>query len=71
MKKIVLALAVIATVACVSSCTKMCTCRTYVLGNVQESLTKEVELDTEHFKKCSDMNTVVTVAGIKNGTECE
>lgn len=71
MKKIVLALAVVATVACVSSCTKMCTCRTYVAGNVQENLTKEVELDTEHFNKCSDMNTVVSVLGLKTGMECE
>lgn len=71
MKKIVLALAVIATVACFSSCTKMCTCKTYVFGNVQENLTEEIELNTEKFSKCSEMNTVVTVAGIKNGVECE
>ncbi len=70
MKKIVLALAVIATVACFSSCNKHCTCKTYVAG-VVTTTTEDVELDKDTYKKCSDMNTIVTVAGTKNGLECE
>ena len=34
MKKIVLAIAVIAVVACFSSCNKKCTCKTYANGVV-------------------------------------
>ena len=70
MKKVFLALAVIATVACMTSCNKKCTCRTYVAG-VVATTTEDVELDKDTYSKCSDMNTVVTVAGTKNGIECE
>lgn len=69
MKKIVLAIAVIATVTCFSSCTKKCSCTSYLLGNVTG--TEEIELNTDKFDKCSDMNTVVTLAGTKSGVECE
>jgi len=68
MKKIVLALAVVATVACFSSCKKTCTCKTYLLGQVTATA-EDVELGDND--KCSDMNTVVTVENTKNGMECE
>ena len=70
MKKVLLALAVVATVACFSSCNKKCTCKTYALG-VVTSTTEDVELDKDSYKKCSDMNTIVTIEGTKNGMECE
>ena len=70
MKKIVLALAVIATVACFSSCNKKCTCKTYLMGVVQ-STTEDVELDKDSYKKCSDMNSITTIDGKKNGLECQ
>ena len=69
MKKLLLALAVVATVACFSSCNKKCTCKTYALG-VVVSTQDEVELDKDSYKKCSDMNTVVTTDNKKNGIEC-
>ncbi|MCQ2260487.1 MAG: hypothetical protein MJZ77_03725 [Bacteroidales bacterium] len=67
MKKIVLALAVIATVACFSSCNKVCTCKTYVAGVV--TLTNEVELDRDTYSKCSDLNKIL-VENPKTGVEC-
>ena len=69
MKKIVLALAVIATVACFSSCNKKCTCRTYVAGSVQK--TEEIVLDKEQYNKCADMTATVGEGQLKTGYECE
>lgn len=69
MKKIVLGLAAIAMVACMASCNKTCTCKTYVLG-VVTSTSEDVELDKDSYKKCSDMNTIVTTNEKKNGVEC-
>lgn len=69
MKKIVLAIAAIAVVACFASCNKKCTCRTYANGvviNTQE----DVELDKDTYKKCSDMNSIL-IANPKTGLECE
>lgn len=70
MKKVFLALAAIAAVACMTSCNKTCTCKTYVMG-VVATTTEDVELDKDSYKKCSDMNTVVMVGDKKNGLECE
>lgn len=70
MKKVVLALAAIAMVACLASCNKHCTCKTYAAG-VVVTTTEDVELDGDTYKKCSDLNTVATIAGSKNGIECE
>lgn len=69
MKKIVLALAAVAMVACMASCNKHCTCKTYAAGvvvNTQE----DVELDKDTYKKCSDM-TVLAIENPKTGVECE
>jgi len=68
MKKVMLTLAVVAFVAAMTSCNKTCTCTTYVGGL---SSTSEVELETLNADKCSDVNTVMTVEGIKSGMECE
>jgi hypothetical protein len=69
MKKIVLAIAAVAVVACFASCNKKCTCKTYAAGVVVET-TEDVELDKDTYKKCSDMNNIV-VANPKTGMECE
>ena len=68
MKKVLLALAAIAVVACFSSCNKHCTCKTYVAGVVTQTA-EDVELDKDS-KKCSDM-TIIAVADPKTGVECE
>ena len=73
MKKVFLALAVIATVACFSSCNKTCTCKTYVAGVATESEVSldDLKKDNENIKKCSDVNTVVEVMGVQAGMVCE
>ncbi|MBQ1409324.1 MAG: hypothetical protein IIY87_06165 [Bacteroidales bacterium] len=70
MKKVVLALAAVAVVACFSltSCNKKCTCKTYAAGVVVQT-TEDVELDRDTYKKCSDLNTIV-VSDPKTGMEC-
>jgi len=71
MKKIVLALAAVAMVAMfTTSCNKKCTCKTYLNGVVMTT-SEDVELDKDSYKKCSDMNTIVTVSDKKNGMECK
>lgn len=69
MKKVLIALAAVATVACMVSCNKTCTCKTYAAG-VVVSTQEDVELDKDTFKKCSDMNTII-VSDPKTGMECE
>ena len=66
MKKIVLALAVIATVACFSSCNKKCTCKTYVAG-VVTATDEDIEIDKD--KKCKDYTAIIT-EDPKTGVEC-
>jgi hypothetical protein len=66
MKKIVLAIAVIALAAGFVSCNKKCTCKTYANG-VVISTQEDVEIDEG---KCADMNSIV-IANPKTGLECE
>jgi len=74
MKKVVLAIAVIAVMGAFASCSKKCSCTTYVGGFSTKS---EVDLDKMESQfgvkvnKCSDLNSVVTVEGVKMGTECK
>ncbi|MBR6333299.1 MAG: hypothetical protein IKR77_02755 [Bacteroidales bacterium] len=49
-----------------TSCSKTCTCKTYLDGEV----VSETTLDNEGGKKCSEYNTVITVDGHKTGMEC-
>ena len=73
MKKVLLALAVVATVACFSSCNKKCNCKVYVNGISSEQELSIDELNEKYnldIKKCSDMNNVVEVGGVKMGTDC-
>ena len=65
MKKVLLALAVVATVACFSSCNKKCTCKTGIGTTTVEEEFDLDELNDKYntdFKKCSDM----TIAGVIN-----
>ena len=69
MKKLLCVCAACLLVAALStSCNKKCECKTYLAGTVQS--TWETELDKDSYDKCSDLNTVVTVNGVKNGIEC-
>jgi len=73
MKKIVLALAVIATVACFSSCNKKCNCKVFAGGTYTETEFSLDELNEKYnldIKKCSDMNNVAEIGGVKMGTDC-
>ncbi len=68
MKKVFLALAVVAFVASLASCTKTCNCATYVGGLATEA--EEVEL-AEGAESCAEMTTGVSAAGVKVGYFCE
>lgn len=63
MKKVVLALGVIAMVACFSSCKKDCKCVTKVNGVEMGSV-------TEKSKKCSDLEATVETPAGKSVTTC-
>ncbi len=69
MKKVVLSCALVAVVGLFASCSKNCTCTSYVngeeVGTVEISKTK-----LKDGQKCSDLSTVVVIGGKKNGTEC-
>ncbi len=65
MKKIVLAIAVVALAAGFVSCNKKCTCKTWANG-VVISTQEDVEVDG----KCADMNNLVSTSP-KWGLECE
>ncbi|MDO4217583.1 MAG: hypothetical protein Q4D03_05330 [Bacteroidales bacterium] len=69
MKKVLISLAAVAMLACMASCNKTCDCKLYVNGAVTTET--EVELDKDSYDKCSDMNTIVTIADKKNGLECK
>lgn len=68
MKKVVLSLAVIATVACLASCSKTCTCKSTLNGTVIETKTGVEKGD---YKKCADMNKSETIMGQTAAFECE
>ena len=68
MKKIVLALAAIASIAIMSSCEKKCSCDVTVLGVTTNYEYSRQELEDKYnvtVKKCSDMNTEVLGQTIK------
>ena len=68
MKKVVLTLAVIASVACFTYCKKTCTCKTYVMGEVKS----EEEVDLADGKdKCADMTVDQSLGDVKIGVFCE
>lgn len=79
MKKVLFSLAVVAIAAAFTSCNKNCDCTTY-LGD--EGTTTEVKLDdlntafaqyaeNTEIKKCSDLNNVTTLEGLKYGVVCK
>ncbi len=70
MKKVLLAIAVVATVVCFSSCKKTCTCTTYTAGAVVT--TSEVNLSNyDGVKKCSELPLNNYSNAIKTGIKCE
>ena len=69
MKKVLVLLAIVAFVACFTSCDKECVCRTYAAGIVVDT---DDDVDLESGKKCSDLNAIVVDNdGNKNGVECK
>lgn len=71
MKKVLVIFAAVAFVATLASCKKTCTCTGYVDGVAIAESATEIELDGTNYKKCADMNSVITVDGKETGTKCE
>ena len=71
MKKVFVLLATVAFVACLSSCKKECTCKTYQDGEVVATQTYTIDKDSD--KKCSDYATtaIVDLGNGKTGIECK
>ena len=65
MKKFFLAMGVIAMMASLSSCSKTCTCKSYVGGELVGTTTAETK------GKCSELNVKQEMMGIVNETKCE
>ena len=65
MKKLFLAMGVVAMVAMFSSCSKTCTCKQTLNGEVMNTTTMETK------GKCSDLNVTSTSMGMTQKTECE
>ena len=53
-----------------TSCNKKCECKTYAAGVVVGE-PYEMELDKDSHKKCSDLNTITMLGGVKTGVECK
>ncbi|MBR3939285.1 MAG: hypothetical protein IKJ67_04860 [Bacteroidales bacterium] len=66
MKKAMLSLAVVALVAAMASCSKTCTCKSYMNGQLVET-NPEVELGD--YKNCSDMNSGINLGDMFNDPE--
>jgi len=66
MKKVFMAIALIATVACFTSCAKTCKCKYYVNGTVERET--ETEL-SDSFTK-DDCNKITAMVG-STGVECK
>lgn len=64
MKKVLLALAVVAMAASFSSCKKDCKCTTYTNG-------VEVGSVTEKTKNCSDLESKTEMMGVTTEVKCE
>ena len=65
MKKLFLALGVIAMLASFSSCNKTCTCKQYVNGELLQTTSVEGK------GKCSDLNVKQETMGMVQETKCE
>lgn len=69
MKKVVLALAVVAAVANLSSCSKSCTCTTYIEGEIF-SITQVSADNLKVGMKCKDLTDITITNNKKSGREC-
>lgn len=69
MKKVFLALAIIASVACFSSCKKTCSCTVTVLGvstTIDDIDLNEAKENNSNIKNCKDLGTSgLTFSGVK------
>ncbi len=65
MKKLFLALGVVAMLASLSSCSKTCTCKTYMNGELMGTTTAEAK------GNCSKLDVKQEVMGVVNETKCE
>jgi hypothetical protein len=65
MKKLFLAMGVVAMLAGLSSCSKNCVCKQYMNGELMQTTTVEGK------GKCSDLNVKQEVMGMVNETKCE
>ena len=70
MKKVVLVCAIVTLVGLFASCSKSCTCTSYLddeyQGTIEISKTK-----LKGGQKCSDLSTIVIINGKKTGSECK
>jgi hypothetical protein len=65
MKKVFLAFGILAVLVAFSSCSKTCTCKQSIGGQVMNTTTMETK------GKCSDLNFTQTTMGMTQKTECE
>ena len=65
MKKVILAIGVIALMGCFASCKKTCVCTTTMAG-LQPTTTET----TISSGSCSDLNSSTTTMGVVSKTEC-
>ena len=65
MKKLFLVMGVIALMASLNSCTKTCTCKSYVNGELVGTTTAEAK------GNCSKLDVKQEVMGMTNETKCE
>lgn len=67
MKKVMLTLAVVAFVASLASCSKTCTCKSYMNGQLVQTQ-PEVELE-DGYSSCADMNSGINMGDMFNDPE--
>ena len=75
MKKILLLISAIAGIAAITSCTKICHCTNYVVGEetTMDYTLRELQEDNpnEDIQKCSDVDHTGENAGILIGMKCK
>ncbi|MCR5423890.1 MAG: hypothetical protein K6E93_03895 [Bacteroidales bacterium] len=67
MRKVIVAMAVVAMAAAFTSCSKQCNCYQYVDGNLTNTI-EDFEVPSGH--KCKDMTMWMQTGEHRTGTEC-
>lgn len=70
MKKVVLFFVIVALVGLFASCSKNCTCTSYLDGEYQGTI-EISKVKLKGGQKCSDLSTIVIINGKKTGSECK